>query len=379
MSQKPLLIFCITLLLSIPLASCGNAVLAGGAVSWKNQEIYDEFINQATLEDGTIYIGIITAGISLSIAKSTATDIANQLRLKYGVQNAEWLPFHPDSGTTCKSDQWNDKLNQMTGLYFNGGDVFPIVSCFLNSPALSIIQSRYASGDLAIFGSSAGSMAMQSTPVRSMRESWSALVYGSTYAARAGLGLFNAGIMDVHFSTRGRLGALARFVYDYQSSSTIGFGVDQDTAFVTTDDDLFEVVGTSGVSIIDVSEASKYSPDGNGKRWAIRNVKVSYLTDGDSYYASSGEIVFADDKSELEGSDSVTPRTTSNVFGDGAFISVARSLFSSSETETSGTTMESKPRYEIDFRKEDDSVGYSSGSLISFRNLYVDIYCVLNC
>ncbi len=119
MSSKPLLIFCIAFLFLIPLASCGKSVLAGGAVSWKNKEIYDEFIDQATLEDGTIYIGIITAGISLSIARSTANDIANQLKIKYGVQNAEWIPFHPDSGTTCKSDQWNDKLNQMTGLYFN--------------------------------------------------------------------------------------------------------------------------------------------------------------------------------------------------------------------------------------------------------------------
>jgi len=377
--SKYLLLFLTTSLLLIPHISCGKAVIAGGAVSWKNQEIYEEFVQQASPRGQPAYIGIITAGITLSIARRTANEIAAELRDKYGVDNAEWLPYHPNNGSTCKSSAWDDKLNQMTGIYFNGGDAYPIISCLSKSSAMSIIKSRYSSGDLAIFGSSAGAMALQATPVRSVRESWNSLVYGSTYSNNAGFGIFNAGFIDVHFTTRGRTGALARFIYDYSRYNTVGFGIDQDTAFVTDDDDYFYVKGQGGVTIMDVSGAQSYNPRGNRGRWAVKNVRVSYLTDGDYYVASSGNIYFADSKYSVYGDSDVQPITSDNVFGDGEFLKVAKTMFQSMDYSTSGTSSESMPKFEVELKQQDDSIAYSDGNLFSFKNLYIDIHCVLNC
>ncbi len=73
------------------------------------------------------------------------------------------------------------RLRSMTGIYFNGGDTGMILNCFLGTSALSVMRSRYRSGDLAIFGSSAGSMVLQDTPVRGSRTSWGSLVSGNDY------------------------------------------------------------------------------------------------------------------------------------------------------------------------------------------------------
>ena len=388
MKSLSFLILFLAFLTLIPSAYSGKAVLSGGYVSSRNADVYEAFINQATPNGRAPYIGVVTAGTTLEIARSTANSIISQLKYIWGVKNVEWLPYHPDNGTTCRSTRWNSKLNSMTGIYFNGGDSQMLLDCLQpngrSSSALSIIRSRYRSNNLAIYGSSAGALVMQDNPFLKIQDSWNALVYGPRYIRSGGFGLFNHGFLDVHFSTRGKHGAFARLIYDLRSYGTIGFGIDQDTAMVMNDDYSFKVVGKGAVYIIDVGQAIKGSTSSsNNGRWAVRNVKVFYLTAGDRYYFRSRNIYFASGK-KLNAGNYVWAKYSADIFSQEMFTYLSRGFFNANRaSRTYGYTTEINPRYRIDFRKKSNSKSYvgrvNGVSKMSYVNLYIDIYCMTNC
>ncbi len=248
----------------------------------------------------------------------------------------------------------------------------------VTSSGLSVIKSRYQSGSLAVFGSSAGALVMQANPVPGTKSSYNSLLSGSSYYSR-GYGIFTHGFIEVHFTNRGRVGSFTRLVQDLRSYNTIGFGVDQNTAMVMNGEGSFQVQGTQGVYVIDVSSATKGSDHSSNKgRWAIKNVKVSYLTDGDSFSFGSRTISFASNKSKVKET-GVAARTSGNIFASGAFTSVTTSLFKSRAETTIADTSQSHPEYRFDFRESSNSVAYQSGSRLSYRGLYMDIYCLKNC
>jgi len=263
-----------------------------------------------------------------------------------------------------------------------------ILDCFQPngraSSALSIIRSRYRSNSLAVYGSSAGALVMQDNPFLKIQDSWNALVYGPNYIKSGGFGIFNHGFLDVHFSTRGKHGAFARLIYDLRSYGTIGFGIDQDTAMVMDNENSFRVAGTGAVYIIDVGSATKGSTSSsNNGRWAVRNVKVFYLTAGDRYYFNSRTIAFASGKRANAGN-YVYAKYTADIFSSNMFTYLSRGFFNANRsTSTYGYTSELYPRYRINFFKKSNSrsyVGTVNGvSKMSYANLYIDIYCMRNC
>ena len=372
----------------LPSVYSSKAVLSGGYVDSLNADVYNAFINQASPNGRAPYIGVVTAGTTLEVAQSTADSIISQLRDIYGVRNVEWLPYHPDDGTTCSSTRWNSMLNSMTGIYFNGGDSQMLLDCFQpngrTSSALSIILSRYSNGSLAVYGSSAGALVMQSNPFLKIQDSWNALVYGPNYIGAGGFGIFNHGFLDVHFSTRGRHGAFARLIYDFRSYGTIGFGIDQDTAIVMDNENSFRVAGTGAVYIFDVGSAIKGSTSSsNHGRWAVRNIRVFYLTAGDRYYFNTGMISFASGK-KVNAGNNVSAKYTADIFSDNAFTSLSTRFFNANRsTSTYGYTSELYPRYRVNLFKKSNSRSYvrktNGVSKMSYANLYIDIYCMSNC
>jgi len=367
------------LLALLPSSYCGRMVLSGGMVNTSNAEIYNAFIAQMTPADSPPYIGIITSGVDVEVGESTAKGIMSVLKYLYGVQNMMWLPYHIDNGTTCNSSEWNDQINMMTGIYFNGGNTEPMLNCLFPdgqvTPALELIRSKYADGTLAIYGSSAGSLIQQATPVLRIEDSWSALVNYVLFMPKGGLGNFNHGFLDVHFSTRGRQGTLTRFIFEQQNYSKIGFGIDQDTAIVMDDETGFSVIGTAGVYIFDVTYAtngSKYNSTVG--EFAVQNVRVSYLTKGDSYDFETGRITFAPEKVVLQGQN-VNATNSTDIFSDGAFTNTSLSLCNSNlSVNVSGVTTETSPQYQVVLTKnvsslcvigEIDGVNYTSFAFLS--------------
>jgi len=378
-------IFFILSISSFPSSQAGKAVFTGGEVAPTNAAIYQTFVNFTAATGEEQYIGVFTAGNSLASAASTGATLVRRLQKVYGAKKVEWIPFHKDNGTTCTDPALLAKVKKLTGVFLNGGDAQFYIDCFYKNgketASLLALQDRYHKNKLAVMGSSAGTLIVQSTPMLKIRESYSSLVYGSSYTSTGGFKLLDYGFVDVHFSERARQGRLIRMIEDLQQYSHVGFGIDEDTAMVI-DGTKFKVVGTNGVYVINTDLAKK----GTGKRFNVTNVRANYLTNGDSYNFETKAITIPSFKKKITSTvQKNTPATmTDDVFQPGMFTLVTQGLFRSKvSSQTYGYTKETNPRFELDFRKTSSSAGYlgTSGGVeyLSYKNLYVDVYCVQNC
>ena len=210
-------------------------------------------------------------------------------------------------------------LSAADGLFINGGDQSLTLKAFINkdgseSKALTLIKKKLKSGSFIVGGTSAGTAVMSggsyennATVMITNGQSGTALVRGTkknmlptegcqksnscnpdllnsdlTYNEKGGLGLFSWGILDTHFSERGRQGRLA--VLTQETKSTFAFGVDEATALIVNDINAktptFNVVGQSGVFIIE------------NKLNTNHTVNSHYLTHGDSASLQDNQLKF---------------------------------------------------------------------------------------
>jgi cyanophycinase len=244
----------------------------------------------------------------------------------YSSVAAERPNFHMDKvfpdlaalqNTDCQDNAktLNTQLQTLDGVFFTGGNQARHMQSFITrdqqgnyteiSAQLKILQERFAEGKLVVAGSSAGDSAQSGglwkgkpVPMIGGGESWKVLangfangadsklenrdLRGTTYT-NGGLGFFNFGPLDSHFSNRAREARLVRLVKD--SGMDYGFGIDENTALVVSRPDAsgntsMSVLGAGGVFIADTRSASA-SGNENGS-YAIKHVVIHYLTAGDS-------------------------------------------------------------------------------------------------
>ncbi|MDZ7871212.1 MAG: cyanophycinase [Rheinheimera sp.] len=224
------------------------------------------------------------------------------------------------------------QIQQADAIFFNGGDQSLTLQALRladgsPTPELQAITARLQAGKLIVAGTSAGTavqsggnlgmkFAQQQVPMISNGSSRQALQTGAvaataplagceknhscpaelaedqlTYRAQGGLGLFPFGVMDTHFSERGREARLVRLLSDAQTR--YGFGVDEATALLVGFDPgqpanaRFGVIGASGVYIADLAGAKA---SGNGADWQINQVRTHYLSREDQATLHNAEL-----------------------------------------------------------------------------------------
>ena len=98
-----------------------------------------------------------------------------------------------------------------------------------------------------------------------------------------GLGLTNRLVIDQHFRQRDRLGRLLTAV-SYNPFST-GVGIDEDTGLVLTEDNVFEVIGSGTVTVVDPTDLTYTSMDSarSGEPVTLIGLKVHVLAAGCTY------------------------------------------------------------------------------------------------
>ncbi|MDP5137638.1 cyanophycinase [Rheinheimera baltica] len=229
----------------------------------------------------------------------------------------------------CKqgSDGAVEQIRRADAVFISGGDQSLAVQAFRQpdgsaTPELKQIESMIAAGQIIVAGTSAGTAVMaggsyqgKRTPMITNGDSYNAIQYGAfdlpapqpgcdrdqsctnglaenhlTFNGQGGLGLFNWGILDTHFSERGRQGRLVRLQNDTQTR--FGFGIDEATALLVaagrgenSPDVVMEVIGAAGVYIVD-NEKSQSS--GEGAATSITNVSTHYLTRDDKLEIKDG-------------------------------------------------------------------------------------------
>ena len=198
----------------------------------------------------------------------------------YPAKHREQLAFCRDNQAALELLQWAD------GLFLNGGDQSLTVQAFRQangepSPELIYIQQRLAASTMVLGGTSAGTAVQSAKPMITNGSSVAALSDGAfalpapqvgcerdgtclrgvssdslTYDALGGIGTFVAGILDTHFSERGRKARLMRLAA--ATDTPFAVGVDETTALaVNVQNGAFEVVGERGVFFIEGATAAE--------------------------------------------------------------------------------------------------------------------------
>lgn len=397
-------------------ADAAQLVIVGGGLQDTNATVYNKIVSMAGGR-GVAKIGIITAAsIPPSQDPSAGTSkaansqangafYANLFKSTYGALDAQWIPIDLDNIAKNSDPAVVAQINAMTAFFIGGGDQSRLVQCFLkadrtDSPAMAALRQKFLN-NAVVAGTSAGGAILNKAPMITGGESYEALRYGSSttvsgdnlsYDPKGGFGFFAEGLVDTHFSERGRQGRIIRLAAD--TGKTMAYGVDENTAMVVTNEGTssakMEVIGQNGAFVFDLTTATR----GTSADFAIYGVKATYLTPGDSYVPYTKAVTFASYKSNIAGREyysyAKTPTTdifsSPNNYRSGSrvnpreFVEVTTDLFDSrNSTTTYGETYETNPTWKATFTKSTTAgsagyVGTSNGTTyISYKNLLVDI------
>jgi cyanophycinase len=318
-----------------------------------------------------------------------------------------------------------EQIRRADAIFINGGDQSLTLQAFRQedgsaSAELKQLQSMLAAGQIIVAGTSAGTAVMsgasyagRNTPMISNGDSYNAMQFGAfdlpapkpgcdkdqscsnglaenhlTYTANGGLGLFPWGVLDTHFSERGRQGRLIRLQYDTQTR--FGFGVDEATALLvgfSAEENAPEVkmavLGAAGVYVVDNQNTVA---EGEGSAAAIRGVTTHYLTRDDTLELKDGVLRTRFAEWKFAPSNTQAPMLSSGeLFERDNYKQLAHLLCLTQSRQADGKAVKVGQGHQISlykdhssymrqgiFRLQDSEVQYCS-----YRNLMLDIQPVL--
>lgn len=215
--------------------------IGGGEDKIREKKIHRRFVELSGSENSDIVV-IPTA----SRLDSTGPDY-NQIFRELGARQVEFLPI--TSREDCDNPAFIEMLDRATGIFITGGNQLRLSTILGGTLIAQKIRKRNAAG-IAVAGTSAGASIMSEHMIAG-GDSNSA-PRGDTVSLAPGLGLTNAVIIDQHFTERNRLGRLLSA--SSYNPFLIGMGVDEDTAAFIGPDNVFEVIGSGTVTVVDAGD-----------------------------------------------------------------------------------------------------------------------------
>jgi len=182
-----------------------------------------------------------------------------------------------DTRRDCQEPNRLERLERATGVFFTGGNQLRLTALLGGTPVAQLIRKRNAAG-VTVGGTSAGASILSEHMI-AFGDEGASVIAGSVRLA-PGLGLTNRFVIDQHFRERDRLGRLITALA--YNPFAIGIGLDEDTAVFIGPDEVLEVEGSGGVTVVDASEVSFSSADSvsEGQPVAVLGLKVHVLTPG---------------------------------------------------------------------------------------------------
>ena len=198
-----------------------------------------------------------------------------------------------DTRRDCQERGRLRRLEAASGIFFTGGNQLRLTTLLGGTPVARLIRQRNARG-VTVGGTSAGASILSEHMIASGDEG-SAMIAGSVRLA-PGLGLTNRFIIDQHFRQRDRFGRLLTALA--YNPFAVGVGLDEDTAAFIGPDELIEVEGTGGVTVVDPSEVNFSSIDAveEGQPVCMLGLKVHVLVAGATFnlntrVATAGSLI----------------------------------------------------------------------------------------
>jgi len=189
-----------------------------------------------------------------------------------------------DTRRDCQEPNRLQRIEEATGIFFTGGNQLRLTALLGGTPVAQLIRKRNAAG-VTVGGTSAGASILSEHMI-AFGDEGASVIAGSVRLA-PGLGLTNRFVIDQHFRERDRLGRLITALA--YNPFAIGIGLDEDTAVFIGPDEVLEVEGSGGATIVDASEVSFSSADSasEGQAVAVLGLKVHVLVAGTTFDLNS--------------------------------------------------------------------------------------------
>ncbi len=219
-------------------------------------------------------MAIIPTASQLDTAGQRTADVFREL----GVTDIEIVDI--ETRADCEKPEHLERLKTATGVFFTGGNQLRLGTTIGGTSAAKALRHINANG-AHIAGTSAGA-AFVGEHMIAIGKSGGTPKRGMA-SLSPGLGLTNRVIIDQHFRERDRLGRLLTALA-YNPFAT-GVGVDEDTAAFIGPDDVIEVFGSGGLTVVDPSgiEFSSMADTDMGASVGLVGIKLHILLAGDKY------------------------------------------------------------------------------------------------
>lgn len=194
---------------------------------------------------------------------------------KIGVRDAVSLPIN-DRAEANRQD-YLDALDRADGIFITGGNQLRLSTILGGTKVAQKIRRRNAAG-VHVAGTSAGAAIMPEHMIAG--GTTGSIPMGNGVNLAPGLGLTNSLLIDQHFIQRDRLGRLLTAIS--YNPFMLGIGIDEDTAIFISPEQVFEVVGSGAVTIIDPIDLSYSSMSKASKSDALSllDLKLHILSKG---------------------------------------------------------------------------------------------------
>ncbi len=171
-------------------------------------------------------------------------------------------------------------VDEADGVFFTGGSQLKLVSTIAGTPLLERLRARHLCG-LHLGGTSAGASALSAVMIARGDGRLAARL--ASVRMSPGLGFLRQVIVDQHFRERDRLGRLLAVVLC--NPSMLGFGLDENTAFVLDAADRISVCGSGTLTIVDgaLLEATNVDEVPDEAPAAFAGMRLHALSSGWTY------------------------------------------------------------------------------------------------
>ncbi len=185
-----------------------------------------------------------------------------------------------DTRRDCFEKNRLARLEEADGIFFTGGNQLRLTTILGGTPVAKLVRSLNARG-VHTAGTSAGASFLSEHMIAFGAEG--AVPTLGCVSLAPGLGLTNRFIIDQHFRQRDRLGRLLSALAFNPFS--VGLGLDEDTAAFIGPDNLLEVEGRGGITVVDAAgiEYSGIDDTDPGQPICMLGLTVHILVAGASF------------------------------------------------------------------------------------------------
>jgi cyanophycinase len=189
--------------------------------------------------------------------------------------------IHHDTREEINDQEIEDRVKAAHAIFFAGGDQLKLTSIYGGTGFLFLLKHRYIYEGFIVGGTSAGAMVL-STPMIFAGTGADELTAGEVKIT-TGFEFLKDVCIDTHFVERGRVVRLAQVIAT--NLSTVGIGIEEDTAIIVKNGTEAKVCGPGVILLIDGKESfgNNVTDFDRKKSISIRNLKLSILCDGDEF------------------------------------------------------------------------------------------------